>query len=308
VLKTNQEAQVICVSQLAHAATSGFLAAHWGNADFESPGWKTAPSGHLGLRAEIVFAIAQHDNGWLEWEASPSIDPTDGLPHGLFEATGDDYDEWQRWRSGVDRFRRSHPFASLLISHHAVGLYAARLEKELASRHRHTLWWNQPAPQLEGSARNEAIEFVHEMEQTQDGLKARLIRDSEARYWLKEECLRPAVRLLQALDALSLALCSGVIADRDGRQVGPGQSRFNLIGVPRRGWHDLVDLQVFPIDEAMSTTDRRIALSPYPFDIEPLEVAVPARRFHQQMLPVKDWLSAWYHIPDRPLRFLLVKG
>lgn len=308
VLKTNQEEHVFCVSQLDHANVSGFLAARWGNDHFRLPGWETAQGDVNRLRAEIIFAIAQHDNGWLEWEASPSIDPADGLPHGLFEAAGDEFDEWQRWRSGVERFRRLHPFASLLIAHHAVGLYAARLGEDLPDGHRHTLWWNQSAPPFAGTARNRAIDFVAEMERQQQELKARLNKDSSASTWLAEDCLYPAVRLLQALDALSLALCSGVIADQDGRRVGPGQSRFRLIGVPRRGWDDLVDIQVSPGSDAFSADGFSIALSPYPFDTEPLEVTVPAKRFGKDHLPTDDWLSAWYGQADHPLRFRLVKG
>jgi len=35
------------------------------------------------LAAETIFGIAEHDNGWWEWEASPTITASDKLPKGL---------------------------------------------------------------------------------------------------------------------------------------------------------------------------------------------------------------------------------
>lgn len=49
------------------------------------------------LRAEVILAIAEHDNGWWEWEAIPDL-YADGFPAGLGEVL-------QSQQAGIDRWR-----------------------------------------------------------------------------------------------------------------------------------------------------------------------------------------------------------
>ena len=85
MLKTLRDDKVWLVSQPDHAEVSGYLAAHWGNEEFTRPGYYAASNDPERLRAETVLAIAQHDNGWWEWEAAPELSEIDGLPLGLSE-------------------------------------------------------------------------------------------------------------------------------------------------------------------------------------------------------------------------------
>ncbi len=80
MLKTHIGNEVWLVHQPDHARLAGYLAAHW-----------EAPMNLRGrvlservthadaIRDEVILAIAEHDNGWWEWEAIPSIDADDGF-------------------------------------------------------------------------------------------------------------------------------------------------------------------------------------------------------------------------------------
>ena len=85
MLRTDREGQAWLVTQPHHAEVAGYLAAHWGNREFARPGHFAPTPDPERLRAETVFGIAQHDNGWWEWDAAPRLREADGLPLGLAE-------------------------------------------------------------------------------------------------------------------------------------------------------------------------------------------------------------------------------
>ena len=116
------------VTQPDHAQVSGYLAAHWGNDDFAHPGYFASSPDPERLRAETIVAIAEHDNGWWEWEASPELADIDGFPLGLAEVLKDQQEGMNRWRTGLARFD-NRPYVNLLMSHHAYWLYAAKLPR-----------------------------------------------------------------------------------------------------------------------------------------------------------------------------------
>ncbi|KAG0510873.1 MAG: hypothetical protein NPMRD1_650001, partial [Nitrosopumilales archaeon] len=85
MLKTRYNGTIRLVTQPDHAAVSGYMAAHWGNEEFSKLGYFDDSSEPEQLAAETIFGIAEHDNGWWEWEASPTITASDKLPKGLAE-------------------------------------------------------------------------------------------------------------------------------------------------------------------------------------------------------------------------------
>lgn len=125
MLKTRRGDEIWLVTQPDHAALAGLLAAHWGNAEFARPGAFAASPDEARLRREVVLAVAEHDNGWWEWEADPELSVEDGLPQGLGEVLRDPISGMQRWRLGVPRLAARHPYASLLIGDHAPALRGA---------------------------------------------------------------------------------------------------------------------------------------------------------------------------------------
>ena len=110
-----------------------------------------------------------------------------------------------------------------------------------------------------------------DVQQMQAEFQHRLEKD---RFWqaaLAPTQRNPHARLLQTLDALSLALCSAVLAPVEGEAKGLGEDHLVFHEVPRRSWADRISVEIKPLD------DGRILIDPYPFDEAPLTVAVPAR-------------------------------
>ena len=66
-----------------------------------------------------MLAIAEHDNGWWEWEAIPERGDLDDLPLDLADVPKNQQDGMHRWRLRIPRFSEEHPYVSLLISFHA---------------------------------------------------------------------------------------------------------------------------------------------------------------------------------------------
>jgi len=85
MLKTRFNDSIRLVTQPNHAVAAGYMAAHWGNEEFTKLGFYDNCSEPDKLAAETIFGIAEHDNGWWEWEASPSSSESDKLPLGLAE-------------------------------------------------------------------------------------------------------------------------------------------------------------------------------------------------------------------------------
>ncbi len=124
MLKTIKDGALWLVSQPDHSQIAGYFAACWGNGAFARPGSFASSTPVVDperLRAEAVLAIAEHDNGWWEWEAIPDLSADDGLPAGLGEVLRNQQAGMDRWRVGLGRFP-GNPLVNLLISSHAFAL------------------------------------------------------------------------------------------------------------------------------------------------------------------------------------------
>lgn len=259
MLKRAEGERFRLVTQPDHAALSGYLAAHWGNEGFRPAGhWDRSEEPET-LRREIVFGIAEHDNGWWEWEADPEIDPADGLP--LDFLAGSDQAGFERWKRGAARFERSHPLASVLINRHAYWLQAARVVEIKEPQFRHPLFGFRPRQSDPESSEAASLrEFLIERLSHERVLLDRL--DTLGGVWeraMHDDTLLPAVRMLQVLDTVSLAVCRG--------ECQP----LTLLEVPRASWADRVTLELEPV------SDARVLIEPYPLDLDPLPLAIPAR-------------------------------
>ena len=103
MLKTRTRENIWLVTQPDHGLIAGYLAAHWGNTGFKRPGHFAHVASPEVLRSQVVFAVAQHDNGWWEWEADPDVSAEDKLPLGLEEVLRDQQAGMNRWRRGLSR-------------------------------------------------------------------------------------------------------------------------------------------------------------------------------------------------------------
>lgn len=101
--------ELIC--QPAHALLSLQLAARWKH-DTPPPRWW-----------ETLHAVAQHDNGWHEWEQEPKLTGSGAPMNFIHMPPPDAIAQWER---GIARAAHQGRWVGLLVSRHATSLYAGR--------------------------------------------------------------------------------------------------------------------------------------------------------------------------------------
>ncbi len=167
----------LLILQPDHAAACGLMAEWWGSAGgvFAPPDPSDA----------VALAAREHDNGWAEWDAAPTVDRQTGRPRNFTEMPIPEY--LPIWRRGIRRTTDRDRYAGLLVSLHGAYLL----------RHRRARGTDPPEDQeaLEGFLKEQAML----QEQTQQMLGQH--RDAVPRNF----------RLLQVWDRLSLLLCCGPI-------------------------------------------------------------------------------------------------
>jgi hypothetical protein len=99
---------VLLITQPDHARLAGRIMAH------------CAPLARMPRREAILQAIAEHDNGWTEEDASPGVDPQTGAivdfvsaPLAIRHAV---------WPRAVQRLA-SNPWVAALVAQHAITVY-----------------------------------------------------------------------------------------------------------------------------------------------------------------------------------------
>ena len=105
---------LLFITQPDHAHFSGELLSLW-----RADGLPEHPR-----RAEILFAGREHDNGWREEDAAPRFNAAAKRPHDFLSMP--QAERIALWERGTARFAVSHPYASLLITRHALNLYRDR--------------------------------------------------------------------------------------------------------------------------------------------------------------------------------------
>ena len=74
-------------------------------------------------RDDVLFAVREHDNGWMEIDRSPVLDASTRGPCDFPRAPQES--RLDIWRRGSRRHVAERPYAALLITHHALTLHAA---------------------------------------------------------------------------------------------------------------------------------------------------------------------------------------
>lgn len=290
MLKTRIDDSIWLVHQPDHARVSGYLAAHWGNErGFSRPGEFAPSEAPEVIRREVVRAIAEHDNGWWEWEASPNFDPADGLPLGMMDLAHRYPEEsLDHWRRGVPRLADKHPYAALLVSMHAYWLHAFRTGDALDSDEafRHPLFSGQDSDASPTGDVEPTRRFLGEQQKTQTTLLDRLRGEPLWASAVEPANLGPHFKLLQVLDAISLLLCFG------------SRSEADLPEIPRSRWDERVTLSWRPAGR------QRVICAPYPFDADPLQVVLPVRIVPGDTSPVEPFVSL-HATPLQTVRFEL---
>ena len=111
----SEPAELVAITQSDHARFAAQLLELW----------RTGGLPEHPRRAELLFAVHEHDNGWREADAAPKVSRESGRPLDFLEIARDDRIEI--WRRGVLRHQR--PYPALLIVHHALRLHAEQRAK-----------------------------------------------------------------------------------------------------------------------------------------------------------------------------------
>lgn len=80
------------------------------------------------VRDTILLATREHDNGWREVDADPTIDPASGRPCDFI--SGSARVKHELWPRGITRVARMDPRAGALVAEHAVTVYGYRRHED----------------------------------------------------------------------------------------------------------------------------------------------------------------------------------
>lgn len=229
IVRDMPDGRVLCLNQTTHALMSAALCSRWGNRDFARP----RPY------AVVMNAIAQHDNGWSEWELSPRL-RADGYPMDFLHGP-DAYEKLALWQRGVDRAHIQHPYAGLLIWRHAAYLHEMLL----------------------GQIHDDALVAANRL--FIDGADARL---AELRTLYAEDHYYTALLADEVVEANTSLLRFGDFASL---QVSMPWSCERIIDGCSADWAGGT------VDITMRHEDNQITFDPWPFAVDAFEVSVHGR-------------------------------
>jgi hypothetical protein len=262
--------QLILIRQTDHAVLSGFFAREWGNDLFHRP----EPF------ESLLLAASEHDNGWRDWELQPQIDPKTRLPYSFMSIPTDAHIEL--YQRGIERVVKSDRYAGLLVSMHASGLY---------DRARATI----PgfSAKYVKSTESELVNgFLQGLKLQQLRLKVDLRADAGKKEFVQDKLLEANSRRLEALDRLSLYFCMSSV---------PHDATIDTVPVDDQGSE--VDWELRP------RGPNAVALGPYPFRREPLQVSILVRRVPKRLYANSlEFQNTLARAPYSALNFTLHPG
>ncbi len=215
------------ITMFDHAALSGQIARAFGNDRFEQP----SP---LDL---VVYAISNHDAGWVAFDRDPATDPQTGLPYTVFGTPAPLI--LPTSKGSPDYNQRHHPYSGLLSSMHTWGIYNGRYGLTTAGRLNRISPDDKPA--VDAMLAGELAR--------QDELKAELAKSAETAAWIEEGRLFQNYKLLQFCDLLAIYFNYVHIAARTEQtftHVPLSKDRDTSITISPRG-NDVYALAPFPL-------------------------------------------------------------
>ena len=242
-----------------HARLAAAFAEHWGNERFASP----EP------RAHVLNGITTHDDGWAARDAAPQV-TKQGKPSAFSTELVGKYSAFEEIDladylavrdSAVKLVAESDSFAAILVSMHTYNLLTERADRS-------TIVPDQ-LPLLDA--------FLADQKSLQEKLFAKIQSDSTLGAAEKSrERIEDGFRLLQACDNLSLLSC--VDYQKPGTLLHP-------LRLKAGGAEPVV---------VESLGERYFCLTPYPFDVSPVEVEFPARHVEGKTFASAESLQELY--------------
>jgi hypothetical protein len=230
--------QVLVIRQTDHAFLAAFFAREWGNEKFTKP----QPS------VSFCLAVAEHDNGWTDWELQSTLDPKTHLPYSFMSIPTEAH--IAIYQRGIERLVKVDHYAALLAAVHVSELY---------DRARATM----PGYSAKYVKKNESQlvgDFVQQLRLQQLRLKVDLRANPAMKGYAEEHRLQTNATRLEVLDRLSLHFC-----------LSPDQDLM-LDAVPVNDEGEETDVELHSDGAGV------IAVAPYPFRRDPLSFSIMARR------------------------------
>ncbi len=254
--------QLLCINQTTHALMAAEFCRHWGNDEFARP----QPD------APVMLGIAQHDNGWYEWERQPKL-RADGYPQDFLHES--DFDGKLRlWQRGIDRLYGQHPYAALLLSQHALTLYEADLRNVSFS----------------AEIRQRTEDFIARQQQLVQTVRQQFEPDVLYETALRDETIAAYTNLLKFGDNASLQV------------IVPWQNERILAHCP-------VDFRGAYAEIRMNYEDHIITFDPWPFGVAEFETSIHGRLLNQRIFAHEaDYHAALAAAPYRRLSWRVIPG
>jgi hypothetical protein len=239
IIQTTKTGRFFAIKMDEHTELAAQFARAFGNDAFEA----------VEPRDIMLDVIANHDKGWVSFDASPKTDPRTGLPYNLVQTPGEYIVKTSA--ASPDFNEKRHPYGGLVSSMHTWGLYNGRYGiSDLVL-----------IDQISADERPLADKMLAGELERQKDLKARLADDPAIAPWLEPAHLFQNYKQLQFFDTLALYFNR---ADEDAR----GKQTFR--GVPVSAHKD-VDIVISPAEPGV------YSLSPYPFAQSPAEFSFSGR-------------------------------
>lgn len=229
---------LLVIRQTDHAFLAAFFAREWGNEKFAKP----QPN------VSFSLAVAEHDNGWGDWELQPTLDPKTHIPYSFMSIPTETH--IAIYQRGLERLVKTDHYAALLATMHASELY---------DRSRATMP-GYSAKYVKTTETQIVGDFVQQLRLQQLRLKTDLRANPAMKSYAEEQQLKANAARLEVMDRLSLHFCMSLKQD------------MMLDAVPVNDSGEETDMELH------SEGGAAFALSPYPFRCDGLSFSIMARR------------------------------
>src|SRR5215467_7798899 len=176
---------LLVIRQTDHAFLAAFFAREWGNERFSKP----QPN------VSFCLAVAEHDNGWSDWELKATLDPKTNLPYSFMSIPTESH--IALYQRGIERLVKVDHYAGLLAVMHAAELY---------DRARATMP-GYSAKYVKSNESQVVSDFIQQLRLQQLRLKTDLRANPAMKSYAEERHLKANASRLEVLDRLSLNFC-----------------------------------------------------------------------------------------------------
>jgi hypothetical protein len=255
------QAEYLLIAQHDHALIAGELAEHFGNDHFARPEPREA----------ALQGVRLHDCGWPLHDEQPTINK-EGKPLDVFETPREI--ALRVWTASAEKASAINPYAGLLVSLHVLSLSVFASSQTSFAHEKFDL--SEPSEKFAVS------KFQHREMERQQNLRTEVgLRTDKPTHHKhphevtqkKEDQLTFNFRMLQAMDAISLAACCTKPPSSESQEVKPQPGAKSIkFAIARRG------------DD--------VTIDPWPFDQPQVELKIPVCRIAAKRYENNDELRA----------------